>query len=202
MGDLGPDGLRFVQYRKDCHNGEWWIEEDAFLIYDALMRLNNKMRAENGSNARAIAAWRAANPEKARARNAAYRAANPEKVKAKDAAYRAANLEKVKAKDAAYGAANPDKINAKTARRRAAKIAATDATANHAIIQTFYTTAQRLSGIIGVPFHVDHMIPLTANGGGGLHHHTNLRYIPAVFNLRRNAASFKEPDCWTPPFLA
>ena len=186
MGDLGPDGRRFAGYDKRCRNGERWMSEDAFLIRDAKLQLNNRMREEEGLTLLS---------------DAAYRAANPEKVKAKDAAYRAANLEKVKAKDAAYGAANPDKINAKTARRRAAKIAATDATANHAIIQTFYTTAQRLSGIIGVPFHVDHMIPLTANGGGGLHHHTNLRYIPAVFNLRRNAAEFKEPDCWTPPFL-
>jgi allantoicase len=42
---------------------------------------------------------------------AAYRAANPEKIKARDAAYRAANPEKVKAASAAWNAVNKERTS-------------------------------------------------------------------------------------------
>jgi hypothetical protein len=61
------------------------------------------------------AAYRAANLEKARARNAAWRAANPEKARAFRAVYRAANLEKERAQNVAWRAANPEKERARKA---------------------------------------------------------------------------------------
>ena len=172
MGDLGPDGRRFVQYHKDCRNGEYWVSEDAFLIRDAQMRLQDQMLEEEGLKA---------------LNGAAYRAANPKKVRAREAAYRAAN---------------PDKLNAKYARRRAAKRDATAENADHGIIATFYATAKRLSDVTGIPFEVDHIVPLTANGGGGKHCHTNLRVLPKTINGRRNSPTYVEPSCWAVPHPA
>ena len=170
MGDLGPDGRRFWQYEKSYRNGERWMDEDAFLIRDALMRLNGRMKAEDGTAAEAAAVYRAANPEKEKARSSAYIAANPEKV------------------------------NARNARYRATKIAATTETADQGIIQTFYSTAQRLTRVIGIQFDVDHIQPLIANGGGGKHHHANLRVLPQSINIKRNSPSYVEPSCWAVPF--
>ena len=77
-------------------------------------------RAANPDKAKARkAAWRAANPDKAKSADDAWRAANPDKVKAASAAYRAANPDKVKATYAAYRAANPDKVKAASAAWRA-----------------------------------------------------------------------------------
>ena len=169
MGDLGPDGQRFAGYDKGCLNGEHWISEDAFLIRDAVIRLNNKMRLEDGSDALTCAAYRAANPAK---RSAA---------------------------TSAWAAANPDKVNALNARYRAAKIAATTESADHGIIATFYATAKRLSDSTGIPFEVDHIVPLIANGGGGKHCHTNLRVLPKTINVRRNSPTYVVPSCWEVP---
>ena len=184
-GDLGPDGLRFDSYRKDFRNGERWLDEDKFLMRDAFNRLNARMRLEDGSERRSSAAYRAANPEKESATRAAYYAANKEKVKTRVAAWNAANL---------------DKRNAQSAKRRAAERDATVESADHGIIATFYSTAKRLSNVTGIPFEVDHIIPLVANGGGGKHHHANLRVLPQSINLRRNSPSYVEPSCWAVPF--
>ena len=67
------------------------------------------------------AAYKAANPERHRARERASSraryAANPEKSRAYAAAWRAANSEKVRARSRAYTAANPDKIRAMNLRK-------------------------------------------------------------------------------------
>ena len=142
------------------------------MIRDAMMQLHDQMRREDGPKALV------------------------------DAAYRAANLEKVKAGIAAWSAANPDKVNARNARRRAARREATAENADHGIIATFYATAKRLSRVTGIPFEVDHIVPLTANGGGGKHCHTNLRILPKTINLKRNSPSYIEPSCWAVPHPA
>jgi hypothetical protein len=79
-----------------------------------------KYHAANSEKEKArLAKYHAANPEKVKARLAEYRAANPEKVKARKAEYRAANPEKVKARKAEYRAANPEKGMLRSARGRA-----------------------------------------------------------------------------------
>lgn len=57
-------------------------------------------------------AYRAANAEKEKARQAAWYANNPEKVKAHSKAYYAANSEREKARRAEYRANNPEKVKA------------------------------------------------------------------------------------------
>lgn len=66
------------------------------------------------------AAYRAANPEKAKAASSAWVEANRERVRARQAAYYQANAARISARDAAEHAANPDKENARSAAKYAA----------------------------------------------------------------------------------
>lgn len=76
-----------------------------------------KWKAANPEKERArkrawAAAERAADPEKARARQRERRAANPEKARAQNRAWSAANAEKHRASARAWAAANPEKARA------------------------------------------------------------------------------------------
>jgi 5-methylcytosine-specific restriction endonuclease McrA len=51
------------------------------------------------------------------------------------------------------------------------------------LMKCFYTLSERVSKCIGIPHHVDHIIPLAKNGA---HHHTNLQMLPARINLRKS----------------
>lgn len=72
--------------------------------------------------------WQKANPEKVAEIRRAWVAANPDKVAAKTLRWRQANPEKLTAQHAAWRKANPEKYRAKRARRYARKMAAPDAT--------------------------------------------------------------------------
>lgn len=54
--------------------------------------------------------------------------------------------------------------------------------------------AQRVQKCLGIKFHVDHTVPLSM---GGADNYTNLRPIPAVWNLRKgNDPHYPLPECW------
>jgi len=86
-------------------------------IYGAAWRAANPSKAKAAEDA-----WRAANPDRVKANNAAWRKANPEKAKAIVAAYRARNPEKGKVAGAAWQKANPEKVRAKSAVWRKANL--------------------------------------------------------------------------------
>jgi transcription initiation factor TFIIIB Brf1 subunit/transcription initiation factor TFIIB len=60
---------------------------------------------------------------------------------------------------------------------------ATPKDANLKIIRTFYEMSDRLSKCLGIPFHVDHLVPISRQGQ---HHETNLLPVPASVNLEKN----------------
>lgn len=47
-----------------------------------------------------------------------------------------------------------------------------------------YSMARRITQCTGIPFHVDHIHPISR---GGKHHQSNLQVLPAVINFRKNA---------------
>ncbi len=135
-------------------------------------------RARNPEKARArVAAWCAANPEKVRARAAAWCAANPEKGRARVAAWRARNPEKARARVAAWRAANPGKANAVGARRRARKLAQ---------LCTCCTSAEVRAVYLACPHghEVDHRTPLAL---GGLHCVQNLQILGKAEHVKKTA---------------
>lgn len=129
-----------------------------------------------------------------------YRLRNLEKMRAyeteqreKHAAHRRAyslkryenNREAVRSASRTWDQKNPHLVAAKTARRRAAKLQATPLWANLDKIAAFYKEAQRLTRITGIPYQVDHIIPLRSPVVCGLHVETNLQVIPASLNASK-----------------
>jgi 5-methylcytosine-specific restriction endonuclease McrA len=61
-----------------------------------------------------------------------------------------------------------------------------------AVVKGIYEASQRVSECIGVPFHVDHVVPVSK---GGTHSPENLQIVPAKWNLQkgnRHSGGFEE----------
>ena len=121
------------------------------------------------------------NEEIYKQRNAAYRAANPEKVKASRDAWRKANQNWKRLWDSA----NLDKHRANAARRKAVKVGATPKWANEFFISEAYRLATLRTKVTGLPWEVDHIVPLRSKKVCGLHVEHNLRVIQASKNLSK-----------------
>lgn len=143
-----------------------------------------KVRALRAKNGRA---WRAANPEKKRAKAAAWYARNAEKVRARTAAWRRANPERARAAVSDWVKANPDRrriISVRGVKKRRARAAGALVGGSETFIDQFYITARRISNCLKIPFHVDHIRPLSK---GGAHHESNLQVIPGHLNMKKHA---------------
>lgn len=142
--------------------------------------------------------------ERARARAAAYRAKEPEKAKAAIRASRAKRPDympnylagyyqrhkevikaRVRAREARLGEALKP-INAEKAMRRLArKRKATPAWADKKAISAFYAEAARLTAETGVEHEVDHIVPLQSRRVCGLHVENNLQILTSQANKEK-----------------
>jgi hypothetical protein len=136
------------------------------------------------------AARRATNPEHFRERDRARFDANPEQYWAKLEKWRAANPERVREanrmKSARWRAANPEKRCAMETRRRAQMLRAMPAWANDELIAEAYELARLRTLATGIPWQVDHIVPLNSDLVCGLHWEGNLQVIPAPANLAKS----------------
>lgn len=105
--------------------------------------------------------------------------------------WRADNLARRSEYQRDWRAANPEKRAIYHASRRAAKLSATPAWADTALIDAMYTQ----SSALGPKYHVDHIIPLNNPLVCGLHVQTNLQVITKQANLIKSNKF--DPDSYT-----
>jgi hypothetical protein len=114
---------------------------------------------------------------------------NKERVKAKVYEWIENNRERHNAKCAKWVQNNRGKVNARTARRYAAKTGATpnwlDAD-DKWMINEAYALAKLRTQMLGVPFEVDHIVPLRGKKVMGLHVPWNLQIVEQRANRKKS----------------
>lgn len=156
--------------------------------------------------------------------NTAKAKANPEKARKKHSSWRARTLNQQmlypkpsvemqkarhRAKQKAYNDANKDRVNAYkkkwadankhvamevVRRRQASKKKATPIWANRFFMQEAYHLAKLRESMLGIPYDVDHIVPLQSEFVCGLHCEANLQVIPRTVNRQKHNRWW--PDMW------
>jgi hypothetical protein len=99
------------------------------------------------------------------------------------------NTEKAKNKVKQYKKENNHKVNALCYKRKTKKLQRTPewlSTDHFKQIELEYELATWCSKVMGVKYHVDHIVPLLGINVSGLHVPWNLRVIPASVNLSKS----------------
>ncbi len=78
--------------------------------------------------------------------------------------------------------------NTQTAKRKVKKTQAVVVWANDFLIQEYYHLARLRTQTTGIPWEVDHVIPLSNENVSGLHVETNLQVIPRSVNRKKGNA--------------
>lgn len=133
------------------------------------------------------------NRDRMLAKKKEYRENNKEKIREYNSEYKShyycANREKLLQIGRQYRIDNKHKVNAWSKKHKVAKLQRTPrwlTPEDHKHIEWLYAFAAHLTELKGVPYHVDHIIPLQGKNVSGLHVPSNLRVIPGVENVRKS----------------
>ena len=99
------------------------------------------------------------------------------------------NAEERKKQMRQYNKENSTKLNANAMKRYACKIKRTPPwlAEDHFIeIESYYAEARELTDFFGIPWEVDHIVPLQGRNVSGLHVPWNLRVVPRSVNRRKS----------------
>jgi len=133
-------------------------------------------------------AWKQANKDRIKAYETEYRKANAEHIRKRKAKVLAANRELHAARVSAWAKANPERKRANQGKRKASKLLRTPAWSDPTLVARVYAYAKWLEEVVGVPCHVDHIIPLQGTLASGLHDARNLRVVLGSDNCaKRNS---------------
>lgn len=122
-----------------------------------------------------VAKWHKENPEAIRKHRAKW--TNSKKGQRWEKKHRQEALNKYWKSDKGRQVA---RINSSKRRARKAKSAVILTECEEGEIKQIYKHCERVSKKLQIPFHVDHIVPLSK---GGLHHPLNLQVVPAKWNL-------------------
>lgn len=111
---------------------------------------------------------------------------HPDKIRERCRIWRKKNIEKVRATFRLYMKTHRYMFNEINARQRLIVKQQTPKWADKEKIRQFYILARKLTKETGIPYHVDHIIPLKGKNVCGLHIETNLQVIPAIENIKKN----------------
>ncbi len=118
---------------------------------------------------------------------------NKEKVLAKRKEYQKLNQEKIKSYASNWRKLNSAKVNANCKKRRAMAGKATPhwlTEDDFWMIEQAYELAQLRTKMLGIKFHVDHILPIMGKTVCGLHVPSNLQVIPALQNYSKGNRFF------------
>jgi len=133
--------------------------------------------------------WYQRNKELTKQRAKAWELANPDRKKEIKAKSREKFKEEYNAKNREWNKANKDKKASYEAKRRAIQLQRTPKWLNEDdfwMMEEAYSLAKLRTQMLGIPFHVDHVIPLQGRNVCGLHTPYNLQVIPAKENLSKS----------------
>lgn len=134
-----------------------------------------------------------ANKETIKARQNEYVRKNKEAVKQRNKSYKERNKEQVLSLTRLWKKQNKHKVNAANKNRRFTELKATPkwlTNDDYWMIEQAYELAQLRTKMLGIEFHVDHIIPIKGKMVCGLHVPTNLQVIPALENMRKGNRVF------------
>lgn len=139
--------------------------------------------------------YRQANKQHIARKNAEWRTANPDALKLSrknNYSYEKCVARYQRTRDRRlficklYRENNRAKYAALSAKRRAQMRQATPSWFNPDIVEQFYVEAMRLTSELGIPYEVDHVIPIQSKKVCGLHCQFNLQVIPASENRTKS----------------
>ena len=174
-GESRDDGMIFWQYHPTAKNGEIWISVDEYKKKKERKSITDRKRYERDIDL---------NREKSKIASRKRYKENKKSCYEASRRWANKNKEKIKFLGREWNKKNKEYVALQTAKRRARILNQMPEDHNDQIELVLRSSAKRISMELGIPFHIDHIIPLAS---GGLHHHTNLQILPASINMRKGA---------------
>jgi 5-methylcytosine-specific restriction endonuclease McrA len=186
-GAVNSNGLVFWAYGNSYPNNEYWVTPEKFNDLYKKRQDTTKKNYDENKEKRSLQRKerRKNNREEYLLVAKAGRERNKEKIKEYFRNYYKNHKDRVALANKKWREKNWARMSGLLAKYRTKKVAQTPDLSSESkmIIAIFFEQAQRLSKTIGIPFEVDHIIPISL---GGFHSPSNLQVIPRSLNRKKH----------------